>query len=218
MVVCGGKFYAVYASLLHPRNGSQFMTFELCCNQFSLAKMAEKQRRKLWSEESLREAVASVKNGNPLRKAFREYNVPVETLRRRMSGAVTEDCRPRPSTVLTKGEEECLAKYVIEMADRGFGLSSEDLMRASLVNQTVFRERACAHERGRGGRKNTYFPYGLVHGPLSVSLRNLGVPIRFAMGWRVGGGWRRSGGVTPRSLYELRNPYRTPEPLLEVKT
>ena len=30
----------------------------------------------------------------------------------------------------------------------------------SLVNQTVFRERACASERGRGGRKNTN---GLVH-------------------------------------------------------
>ena len=99
--------------------------------EVSLAKMAEKQRRKLWSEESMREAVASVRNGNPLRKASREYNVPVETLRRRVSGAVTEDCRPGPSTVLTKDEEECLAKYVIEMADRGFGLSSEDLMRTA---------------------------------------------------------------------------------------
>ena len=29
---------------------------------------------------------------------------------------------------------------------------------ASLVNQTVFRERACARERGRGGRKNTVWP------------------------------------------------------------
>ena len=28
----------------------------------------------------------------------------------------------------------------------------------SLVNQTVFRERACARERGRGGRKNTVWP------------------------------------------------------------
>ena len=28
----------------------------------------------------------------------------------------------------------------------------------SLVNQTVFRERACASERGRGGRENTVWP------------------------------------------------------------
>ena len=29
---------------------------------------------------------------------------------------------------------------------------------ASLVNQTVFRERACASERGRGRRENTVWP------------------------------------------------------------
>ena len=28
----------------------------------------------------------------------------------------------------------------------------------TLVNQTVFRERACASERGRGGRENTVWP------------------------------------------------------------
>ena len=68
---------------------------------------AEKQRRKLWSEESMKEAVAFVQSGNPLRKASRQYNVLVETLRRRVSGAVSMECK----TVLTKEEEECLAKY-----------------------------------------------------------------------------------------------------------
>ena len=90
----------------------------------------------------MREAVASVRNGNALRKASREYNVLVETLRRRVSGAVTEDYRPGPSTVFTKDEEECLAKYVIEMADRGFGLSSEDLMRATF---SIVAKSGCAH-------------------------------------------------------------------------
>ena len=32
------------------------------------------------------------------------------------------------------------------------------LAEPSLVNQTVFRERACARKRGRGGRKNTVWP------------------------------------------------------------
>ena len=32
------------------------------------------------------------------------------------------------------------------------------LVPLSLVNQTVFRERACASERGRGGRENTVWP------------------------------------------------------------
>ena len=90
-------------------------------------------RRKLWNEKSMKEAVAFVHNGNPLRKAARLYNVPVETLRRRVSGTVSIECKPGPSTVLTKDEEECLAKYVIEMADRGFGLASEDLMRTAFT-------------------------------------------------------------------------------------
>ena len=77
------------------------------------------------------EAVAFVQNGNSLRQAARLYNVLVETLRRRVNGAVSVDCKPGPSTILTKDEEECLAKYVIEMADRGFGLVSEDLMKAA---------------------------------------------------------------------------------------
>ena len=79
------------------------------------------------------EAVAFVQNGNSLRQAARLYNVPVETLRRRVNGAVSVDCKPGPSTILTKDEEECLAKYVIEMADRGFGLVSEDLMKAAFA-------------------------------------------------------------------------------------
>ena len=97
------------------------------------AMAAEKLRRKLWQEESMKEAVAFVQNGNPLRKAARLYNVPVETLRRRINGTVSLECKPGPSTILTKEEEECLAKYVIEMADRGFGLVSEDLMRAAFT-------------------------------------------------------------------------------------
>ena len=79
------------------------------------------------------EAVAFVQNGNSLRQAARLYNVPVETLRRRVNGAVNVDCKPGPSTILTKDEEECLAKYVIEMADRWFGLVSEDLMKAAFA-------------------------------------------------------------------------------------
>ena len=60
----------------------------------------------------MKEAVAFVQNGNPLRKAARMYNIPVKTLRRRIIGSVSLDCKPGPSTVLTKEEEQCLAKYV----------------------------------------------------------------------------------------------------------
>ena len=94
-------------------------------------KMAAK--RKLW-QEAMKAAVAFVPDGNSLRHAARLYNEPVETLRRRVNGTVTLDCKPGPSTMLTKEEEQCLAKYVIEMADRGFGLQSEDLMQSGRPN------------------------------------------------------------------------------------
>ena len=81
----------------------------------------------------MKEAVAAVQNGNTLRKAARLYNVPVETLQMRVCGTVSLECKPGPSTVLTKDEEECLAKCVVEMADHGLGLAHEDLMRAAFT-------------------------------------------------------------------------------------
>lgn len=81
----------------------------------------------------MKEAVAYVHSGKPLREAARHYNVPVETLRRRTNGTVTLECKPGPSTVLTCEEEKCLVDYVIEMADRGFGLIGEDIMRIAFT-------------------------------------------------------------------------------------
>ena len=72
-------------------------------------------------------AVKSVKDGMGLRQASRLYNVPLETMRRRVIGAVDMNCRPGPPTVLTEEEEVKLADYVVKMADMGIGLSREDL-------------------------------------------------------------------------------------------
>lgn len=48
-----------------------------------------------------------VNDGSSLREASRLYNVPVETLRWRVTGAVDLSCKPGPSTVLTP-ESVCL--------------------------------------------------------------------------------------------------------------
>ena len=77
--------------------------------------------------------MAFVQSGSSLHQAAQLYSVLVETLRRHFNGTVTLDCKPGPSTVLTADEEQCLAHYVIEMADRGFGLVSEDLMRTAFT-------------------------------------------------------------------------------------
>ena len=91
-------------------------------------------KRKLWQKDAMNEAVAFVQNDSSLYQAAKLYNyVPEETLRRRFNGTVTLNCKPGPSTVLTMEEEQCLVEYVIEMADCGFGLVSEDLMRTAFT-------------------------------------------------------------------------------------
>ena len=76
---------------------------------------------KLWSPESMAAAVDSMLNHDTkLREAACAYNVPLETLRRRVNGSVTLDCRPGPSTILTNEEEGNLAKYLIKMSEMGF--------------------------------------------------------------------------------------------------
>ena len=75
------------------------------------------QRRRLWSDRSMEGAVKSVKEGKGLREASRSYGLPVETLRRRVLGAVEIDCRPGPPTIFTKEEEDTLCEYLITMAD-----------------------------------------------------------------------------------------------------
>ncbi len=60
-------------------------------------------KRKLWSDESMIAATKSViDDGMGLRQAARLYNVPVETLRRRVTGSVEIQCNPGPHTVFTE--------------------------------------------------------------------------------------------------------------------
>ena len=55
------------------------------------------QKQKLWTNESI-EAAYHGRQG--LREMSRLYNVPVETLRRRVNGSVGLGCKPGPATIL----------------------------------------------------------------------------------------------------------------------
>ena len=77
--------------------------------------------------------VRSAREGMGLRESARLYNVPVETLRRRVISSVDLGCKSGPPTVLTKEEEDMLARYLVEMADMRFGLRPGD------VRYTAFR-------------------------------------------------------------------------------
>ena len=86
-----------------------------------------------------------------LREASRMYNVPLETLRRRVNGTVSVGCRPGPKTVLTEEEETRLATYLIEMSDMGYGLTREGVM--GLAYSIVERaKRPHPFQNGSAGR------------------------------------------------------------------
>ena len=67
-------------------------------------------------------------HGFSLRESSRLYNVPLETLRRRVNGTVAVDCHPGPKTVLTEEEEANLADYLLQMSEMGYGLTREGVM------------------------------------------------------------------------------------------
>ena len=74
-------------------------------------------------------AVNSVlEGGYGLREAARLHNVPIETLRRRVTGSVKLDGKPGPTTVLTDEEEDRVAQYLLKMSEMGFGLTKEAVM------------------------------------------------------------------------------------------
>ena len=73
-------------------------------------------------------AVTACANGTTLRDSARKYNVPVTTLHRRVNGIVAMGSRPGPAPVLSSMEDR-LAQYLVDMADVGFGLSHQEVMR-----------------------------------------------------------------------------------------
>lgn len=56
-----------------------------------------------------------------------------------MNSPIGLHCRSEPPTVLTEEEEDSLACYCVQMADMGFGLTREDVMRTvfTIVEHSV---------------------------------------------------------------------------------
>ena len=131
-------------------------------------------KRKQWSDVSMAAAVEQVqKQELSLREASRLYNIPLETLRRRVNGTVAIDCRPGPRTVLTEDEETKLADYLLQMSEMGYGLTREGVMGMaySIVERS---KRPHPFQNGSAGR--AWFegfmrrkPYLTIRSPQSLS-------------------------------------------------
>lgn len=95
-----------------------------------------------------------VKENKGLREAARLYNIPTETLRRHVSGAVSLHCRPGPATDLAEDEEEKLARYLVQMADMGFGVTREGIMG---IAYSIAEKSECSHPFKNGAAGRAWF-------------------------------------------------------------
>ena len=57
----------------------------------------------------------------------REFGVPVTTLKRRVDEEIELDARPGPAPVLTKEEEDKLYQHCLDIVDKGYGLTIEEV-------------------------------------------------------------------------------------------
>lgn len=108
-------------------------------------------KRKLRTEESMTAAVKRSQDRKGLREASRLYHVPLESLRRRVTGAVRMGCRPGPSTVLTKEQEVHLSQYLIQMSEIGYGPTRDGIMSLA-YNMEKLTQQHHPYKNGKVGR------------------------------------------------------------------
>ena len=113
-------------------------------------------KQKLWSQDNMERAVKYCKENHTvgLRETARRYNVPIETLRRKIAGITRMSAKPGRETVLTDEEEGRLVQYVIEMCDMGFGLTRQDVMRTAY---TIATQSGREHPFGNGLTGRSWF-------------------------------------------------------------
>ena len=76
----------------------------------------------LWSDDQLWQAIAAVDDGMSMRKAATTFKIPYSSFREWCHG-IRRTKKKGPPTVLSLEEEDELVKYLIQMCDRGYGLS-----------------------------------------------------------------------------------------------
>ena len=85
------------------------------------------------------------------RQLARLYNIPVETLRRRVNGSVKPGSKSGPGTILTEEEEDKLAAYLVTMADMGYGIKRDMVMEMAFMITEKNNRKGRAFREGRAG-------------------------------------------------------------------
>lgn len=106
----------------------------------------------LYSEESMKQALAAVRSGVNVMEASRQFGVPRSTLIYKSSGKSPVERKMGPGTVLPEKYEALLENWIKEMAKRGFPIVKWDLL--SSVEKIV-RELGIQHpfSNGKPGKK-----------------------------------------------------------------
>ena len=96
-------------------------------------------------------AYQAVLDDKGLRETSRLYNVPVETLRRRVNGSVGLGCKPGPATILNDKQEDLLCDYIIKIANMVFEMTKDDVQRLAF---SIAEKIGCKHRfsDGKAGR------------------------------------------------------------------
>ena len=100
----------------------------------------QRQRRRtwLWMDKQLRETLAAVDDGMSMRKAATTFNIPYSSFREWCYG-IRNTRKKGPPTALSPEEEDELVKYLIQMCDRGYGLSPTALrMKVYDITQSMW--------------------------------------------------------------------------------
>lgn len=85
-------------------------------------------KRFKYSEESVKKALASIKNGMPIRTASRTYQTPYSTLACKHRGIYPVARKIGPETVLTPEKENQIVRWMLHVSSSGFPVTKYQLL------------------------------------------------------------------------------------------
>ena len=86
------------------------------------------EKRKTWSDDSMKAALKAVENGQSVSGAARDYGIPKTTLFDRVSGRVIHGVKPGPRPYLSPREEGTLGHFLKHCAKLGYGKTRKDVL------------------------------------------------------------------------------------------